>query len=173
MSISPWFKWIWKSCCKSRHRFFFWLFFLGYFLWLVLRDRINTRNLLKRKNRQLPSYDCKLCQAHTEETLMHLLFECSFSMACWAYLGLQWDTSLMPDAMLNLSRRIFNSWIFREVLIVGSWTIWCHRNAIIFNNARVNLSRWKQCFREEMSMVDLRAKPSVKALVDQFICNLV
>jgi hypothetical protein len=36
----PIFKWMWKSCVKGKHKFFF---------WLLLMDRLNTRELLKRK----------------------------------------------------------------------------------------------------------------------------
>uniref|UniRef100_A0A0A8ZD98 Reverse transcriptase zinc-binding domain-containing protein n=1 Tax=Arundo donax TaxID=35708 RepID=A0A0A8ZD98_ARUDO len=35
---------MWKSCAQGKHKFFF---------WLLLKDRLNTRNLLKRKNRVL------------------------------------------------------------------------------------------------------------------------
>ena len=34
------FKWNWKSCCLSRHKFFF---------WLLLLDRLNTKDLMARK----------------------------------------------------------------------------------------------------------------------------
>lgn len=160
---SPWFQWMWKSCCRSRLKFFF---------WLVLRDRINTRNLLRRKNRHLDSYDCVLCTHSVEETLMHLMFECPFSASCWAYLRIHWNVALMPDAMLSQARRNFNSKIFREVLIVGCWTIWCHKNRIIFDNMGVDLGRWKHSFKDELKLVSLRAKPEIKLLVDSFVCNL-
>ena len=45
----PHFTWIWKSSSQAKHKFFF---------WLLLQDRINTRNLLARKNFQLQSYSC-------------------------------------------------------------------------------------------------------------------
>jgi hypothetical protein len=32
------------------------------FFWLLLKDRLNTCNLLLRKNKILPSYNCVLCQ---------------------------------------------------------------------------------------------------------------
>ncbi|GJN35692.1 hypothetical protein PR202_gb24492 [Eleusine coracana subsp. coracana] len=92
-NASPWFKCLWKSCCKSRLKFFF---------WLIIRDRLNTRNLLRRKNRHLDSYDCVLCSCAQEETLLHILFECQFSQQCWRYLGIH-----------------SNSKIFREVFMVG------------------------------------------------------
>jgi hypothetical protein len=44
VDVSPIFKWMWKSCARSKHKFFF---------WLLLHDRLNTRQILKRKNMDL------------------------------------------------------------------------------------------------------------------------
>jgi hypothetical protein len=49
---SPIFQWMWKTCARGRHKFFF---------WLLLNDRLNTRNLLKRQNMDLQDYNCVLC----------------------------------------------------------------------------------------------------------------
>jgi hypothetical protein len=68
------FKWMWTSSNLGKHKFFF---------WLLLMDRLNTRNLLKRKNRHLDDYNCVLCNTNTEETCFHLFFTCPFSAACW------------------------------------------------------------------------------------------
>lgn len=43
------YKWLWKSSCRLRNKIFF---------WLLLHDRVNTRNLLKRKYFPLESYTC-------------------------------------------------------------------------------------------------------------------
>ena len=59
----PHFGWIWKSSCQSKHKFFF---------WLLLRDRLNTRNLLARKNFQLQSLLC-----FNNDSLQHLTRRCS------------------------------------------------------------------------------------------------
>jgi hypothetical protein len=62
--VEPRFGWIWKSSCQPKHKFFF---------WLLIHDILNTRNLLKRKNMSLPSYDCVLHHcSQQEETLIHL-----------------------------------------------------------------------------------------------------
>lgn len=82
---SPYFKWMWKSYCKSWLKFFF---------RLMLRDRINTRTLLRKKNRYLDSYDCALCNAVVQENRLHLLFECSFSQWCWRFLNINWNSQL-------------------------------------------------------------------------------
>jgi hypothetical protein len=38
------FKWLWKSHAKNKHKFF---------IWFLLRDRLNTKNLLRRKRKLL------------------------------------------------------------------------------------------------------------------------
>ena len=64
------FKWIWKTCCLPRHKFF---------CRLMLNDRINTCDLLIRKNMHLDSTICVLCNSEDYEDMTHLLFTCPFS----------------------------------------------------------------------------------------------
>jgi len=57
-------------------------------LWLLLKDRLNTGNLLRRKNKALEDYNCAICNRGTEETIFHLFFEFPFRSSCWNYLGI-------------------------------------------------------------------------------------
>lgn len=50
---SPYVKWIWDSCCHLKHKFF---------CLLMIIDMVNTRAMLLRKNFNLPSHACVLCQ---------------------------------------------------------------------------------------------------------------
>lgn len=70
---SPLFKWLWGASNLGNQKFFF---------WLLIRDRLNTRNLLKRKGMPLPDYSYVLCNTNIEETWLHLFFECNLSKAC-------------------------------------------------------------------------------------------
>lgn len=72
------YKWLWSSHCQPRRKFFF---------WLLLKDRLNTREILQRKSMDLDNYNCELCHFNTEETLLHLFFHCPFAMRCWNTLG--------------------------------------------------------------------------------------
>lgn len=112
--ISPIFKWMWKSCVLGKHKFFF---------WLLLHHRLNTRNLLRRKNRFLDNHTCVLCQQNVKETPQHLFFTCPFSVRCWQELGIAWDTSLPLMEMITHSRNLFGLSIFREVVIIAGWCI--------------------------------------------------
>jgi hypothetical protein len=44
------------------------------FFWLLLRDRLNSRNLLRRKNMELEDYSCVLCNTGHEETSFFISF---------------------------------------------------------------------------------------------------
>lgn len=65
---------IWKTACRLRHQIFF---------WLLLHDRVNSRNLLHKKSMVLDSYNCALCADNTEETNLHLFWDCPFALLCW------------------------------------------------------------------------------------------
>jgi hypothetical protein len=54
-----------ENIVQKRHKVFF---------WLLLKDRLSTRNILRRRNQALPSYECVLYNLHVEETLEHLFY---------------------------------------------------------------------------------------------------
>jgi hypothetical protein len=55
--------------------------------------------------------------------------------------------------------------------MVARWTIWCHRNTIIFDGAAVSLSRWRPAFKDEFSLIIHRAKPPTKILLESWLSN--
>ena len=65
MPTHPFFRWLWKASCQNKHKLFF---------WLLLQHRLSTRDLLRRRNMNLPSYNCVCCNLGVDETLSHLLF---------------------------------------------------------------------------------------------------
>jgi hypothetical protein len=146
---------MWKSCVMRKHKFFF---------WLLLRDQLNTRELLKRKIMDMEDYNCVLCRQRVEESLMHLYFECPFSKWCWRFVKVYWNTSMSPNDMLIRSRWQFNSKIFIKIIMIAGWTIWCHIN-VIFDGAPMYLHRWKEAFKDEFTPIIHRAKPSMKSLL--------
>ena len=76
------FKRIWKSSCLSKHKV------LG---WLMLKDRLSIRELLRRKNMELQDYNYVLCNGLIEESLCHLFIHCPFATSCWNWLQVQTD----------------------------------------------------------------------------------
>jgi len=67
------FRWLWECLCQPKHKVFF---------WLLIQDRLSTRNILKRKNMHLESYNCVLCLQNTEETCQHLFLQSPFAKQC-------------------------------------------------------------------------------------------
>jgi hypothetical protein len=110
------FQWLWKSRCQGKHKVFFWL----------LNDRLNTRNLLRRKHFSIPSVNCVLCSHGMEETIKHLIFECEFAQMCWTSLHIIWDLALSPTEMVEYQKSQFYHNYYTEVVMLASWSIWIH-----------------------------------------------
>jgi hypothetical protein len=157
------FRWIWKSCCLPKHKFFF---------WLLLMDRLNTKDLMTRKHFYVESTDCVLCQNDLYEDMIHLFFQCDFSQTFWWRLGMEWDTDLSLIDMLIDGKQRNNSIYFKEAMIIGCWTIWIHRNKFIFDNAPICQDRCFAMFRESFALIMYRAKPSLKDGMQQWLDTL-
>ena len=66
MQSPPTFRLVWKSKVTLRIKFF---------AWLILLDRLNTKNMLARRNFNVqPNSLCVLCYDGKEETIDHLFF---------------------------------------------------------------------------------------------------
>jgi hypothetical protein len=134
--------WIWESRCSNK---------LKVFTWLLLMDRLNTRNILKRKNFKVrgDNYNCALCQLQREETAFHLFFNCPFSQDCWRHLNIQWNYQINFFATFQQARDLHGSPFFMEVFIIAAWQIWKQRNNFIFNRGRPSFLGWKKEFCAE------------------------
>ena len=145
----PQFNWIWNTSCQARHKFFF---------WLLLHDRLNTRNLLGRKNFQLQSYNCATLVCGQEETLYHLFWACPFAINCWDYVCPQRTRNLSTfEAISDLKDRI-NLPFSMDIIILAAWAIWIVRNNKIFNNQNPSFLSWKATYLQELRLVSHRMK---------------
>jgi hypothetical protein len=71
ISVPLVFKWIWKSSCTMKAK---------NLAWLLLRDRLNTRDLLQRRQWKVTNdKHCVMCPLKAYEDRVHLFFECNFS----------------------------------------------------------------------------------------------
>ncbi|CAO2201894.1 unnamed protein product [Urochloa humidicola] len=160
------FLWIWESRCTNKLRVFF---------WLLMMDRLNTRNILRRKNLQIEgnNYSCVLCQSNSEETAMHLFFSCSFAKKCWQEIGVQWDMSTPFFQMLQHAKQNFNHSCFMEIIIIAAWQIWKQRNGLIFENCPATFTSWKRKFKEECLIQAVRIKDSIRPIFLNWANNFV
>jgi hypothetical protein len=127
------YKRIWKSWALPKCRFF---------LWLVAHKRCWTADRLAKRGLNHPD-KCLLCDQE-EETIDHLLVQCSFSREFWYLLLRKFGLhSLAPQptansflgwwevvggAVFGLTKKGLNS-----LIILGARTLWNHRNKCIFD----------------------------------------
>jgi hypothetical protein len=114
-------------------------------------DRLNVRNLLKRKKENLEgnNYNCPLCSMGREETTFHLFFSYPFSQHCWNHLNINWNFNLDFYSMMLNAREQFGSNFFMEIFMIAAWLIWKQRNDLVFNRARPSFDRWQAAFMSE------------------------
>jgi hypothetical protein len=143
--VHPCFSWLWKASAQKKTQ--------GLLL-AASKDRLSTRNILRRKNRALPSYDCVLCQLQLEETLEHLLLCCPFASNCWNLLQLTIPAG-EPFQVLQSVKTRLNVSFFMDVIIIMSWTIWMARNCFIFRGSYPTLQATQERF---FALIILRAK---------------
>jgi hypothetical protein len=128
------FKWIWKSKCIPRVKFF---------CWIVFSDRLNTRGMLKRRNFQLNSgYNCVCCDSLVEETIDHLFLRCPFSTSCWASLNIFWQAQGPLLDVIAANRSLWGKPLFMEIFMLAAWNIWKVRNNMVFNGINPELEAW-------------------------------
>ena len=132
------------------------------FFWLLLQDRLNTRDLLDRKTFYMEDKSCVLCQDAPREYLNHLFFGCDFSQQFWWRLNQEWNYDLELYDMLLDGRSRAGQICFTEYLIIGCWSLWNHRNKIIFDGENLCLDLCIFMFKETFSLTMHRAKPSLK-----------
>jgi hypothetical protein len=108
-------KMLWKSSCQPKHNVFF---------WLLLKDILRTRNIMRRKNMFLESYSCVLYQNDVEETQNHLFLNCPFAIACWGLLSVDFTpTKIIPRYDGNVKDQIHTTF-FMMAIFTMCWTIW-------------------------------------------------
>jgi len=163
MPTHSFFRKLWKSSCQNKHKFFF---------WLLLRNRMSTRELLRRRNMHMPSYACVCCNLDTEESLIHLFFRCSFAQSCWINLNIilvESDTIMILEEI----RDQLNLPFFMEITITFCWSLWMQRNDYIFRGVQPSSGNCLGFFKKEFALVILRAKPRYKESMSRWLEGLV
>jgi len=154
VTVSSVFQWLWNSSFLPKRKVSF---------WLALIDRLSTREILRRRNMNLPSYNCVLCHLNVEESLRHLFFDCPFATSCWNILGL---AQLIQDNLIDtipLFRLQINKPFLMEIIIAMFWRIWFVRNYVIFRNRSHSLQAVKIIFKKKLAWVKLRVKKSISS----------
>jgi hypothetical protein len=103
---------IWKTKCIPRIKFF---------AWVLLNDRLNTRNILRRRRKVLDEgYNCVMCHNSEEETAAHLFFCCPTAVNRWFALGVVWGENLSVHQRILQARTVFGLPFFMEIFLIGA-----------------------------------------------------
>ena len=82
------------------------------------RDKLSTREVLRRRNLVLEDYGCAVCGTGLEETVEHLFLKCRFSIQCWASLNLNSPINLVHLQILEVFRTRLQVPFFMEIIIL-------------------------------------------------------
>ena len=137
--------WLWKidSIPKIQH-----------FIWLGLHSNVPVRKTLA--DRGITSHTaCPICRNH-EESIIHLLRDCSFATKFWKDLG-------TPQIFSNFLHLNLPDWIKHNCLCSNQihangfswniqfpfaiWCLWRHRNNVVFENAPANSNLHLMCIQ--------------------------
>jgi hypothetical protein len=98
----------WKSKCTLK---------LKVFLWLMLKDRFNTREMLQKKKFNIQGGSrCVMCNRSHDKNMMHLFFSCQIAQQCWQHVGIQWNLLMEFMNMIITAHNSFQHSFFIEVL---------------------------------------------------------
>jgi hypothetical protein len=158
----PVYHWIWRSKCQMKHKVFF---------WLLLKDRLSTRDLLRRKDMNLDSFTCDLCILQRLESGAHLFLRCNFARACWNSLGVIFVSTRPVIQIFRQIRDKLEVPFAMEIIILMAWAIWVTRNDWIFNNINPTVESCRRKFKEEFKLLLLRAKPSLVEAMSAWLDN--
>lgn len=158
-------KWLWSSRCTMK---------IKVFAWLLLNDRLNTRDMLLRRHWRSLDEDnnCPICPTQTLEARDHLIFTCVFATRVRNYLQILWQQGLSPKKCILQASRSFGDPFFLKVVFVASWNIWLIRNGRIFRDEQPTFGAWKWNFIHDITLLSHRFKTSVRPLLLTWIENL-
>jgi hypothetical protein len=143
------------------------------FAWLMLVDRINTRDMLKRRNFNIGlNHSCMTCDTGVTETRNHLFFMCSFGASCWAKIGITWDGDLHLENMISEAKRIWSKPLFTEVLILGAWNIWKVRNRACFEGEEPSIVSWQRQLSQDLKTLTCRTKESQQRTIRELLIKI-
>ena len=163
--VDPIFKWIWKCSCTLKIRVF------G---WLLLMDRLNTRDMMQRRHWIIQDDSCVLCLTQTHEDRIHLFFTCNFSQRVWNYLGISWQVQPHQStySMASSAREEFGLPFFTEVVFTATSNIWTQRSGKIFRNETPSFRAWRRNFVHDLTLLTHRIKCKYRDKLLEWLASL-
>nr|GEU65261.1 RNA-directed DNA polymerase, eukaryota [Tanacetum cinerariifolium] len=113
------------------------------FAWKLFLDRLPTRSNLARRNINVPSLECLLCN-NVPESSSHLFFGCSVAKEVLKPICRLWDLDFHDfdtyDGWLSWFKSIHlgskSKGVLEGVFYVFWWSIWLYRNQLLFTSSK-------------------------------------
>jgi hypothetical protein len=137
------YKWLWASSCQLKHKVFF---------CLLLKNRLNTRNLLRRKNMALDLIVSFACYSRRRNPDT-FFFKCPFVKNCWNRIGVTPPTWLKPDRAARHIKSSLKVPFAMDIIILMFWSIWTQINAWLFNQGDPHVTHRVTSFKREFGLV--------------------
>ena len=130
--------------------------------------------LRRRKYNINSTFECAMCDTHTEETGEHLFFHCKFSRQCWEKVGIAVSDCITMDRLQLIShaRGLWKEKMFMEIFSTAAWNIWKERNNYYFNGIPPDCNSWKSRFKEDFALLVLRTKEDKHSFIKNFVGRL-
>ncbi|XP_037427324.1 uncharacterized protein LOC119292673 [Triticum dicoccoides] len=158
------YKWLWAARSTLK---------IKVFGWLLLSDRLNTRNMLKRRHYNIgDDYNCLLCDQQIEETVEHMIFQCPFSQRCWSILGITWQQTGSRLRWISMAAHDWSSPMFMDVFLQAAWSIWKERNNKHFRSIPPAILSWLQRFKHDFALLQHRTREDVRDFILSFVISL-
>ncbi|XP_037418890.1 uncharacterized protein LOC119283440 [Triticum dicoccoides] len=150
------YHWLWKSKVTVK---------IKVFGWLLLSDRLNTRDMLKRRHYNVgDDLSCLLC-GHAQEDVDHMILNCPFSKHCWSRLGMNPEQHTTRLPWLETAKKNWNKPMFMEAFIQASWSIWKERNDKLFRQINPSYNSWLDRFKTDFGLLQYRVKENMKDFI--------
>ena len=125
------------------------------------------------KSFHLDCYECVLCNDRTEETLIHLFWDCDFAFNCWQSILGSRRSGLSIFYEVSLAIQSLPTPIAMEIMIMGCWNIWTQRNDKIFRQHQQSVQAWRFFFMKDLKLLRFKVKEKYfQELSDWISCNL-
>lgn len=120
----------------------------------MLIDRLPTRDGLVKVGVQLHSLLCVLCNRSTEN-VCYLFFSCSISTQIWNWCDSWFGVQSVHHCRASehfLSYSLLGGWKKGASWVTVIWSIWKHRNGIIFKNRQCDALEVLHSFRWKLGL---------------------
>ena len=117
----------------------------------------------------LPDYNFALCSHHTEETSLHLFWDCPFALSCWDKIIPNRNRGISVIDDIQLALQHLPDSISLDIIIMGCWGIWLIRNDKIFRAAVPHVQGWKYYLQDGLWVAQIKAKQTKAAKISSWV----